>query len=116
MPNRRTVIHAGAANGLRCLGLERARPGHGTETGGRTAATAPKSLPELPAHCGPQHAHAVFHFNVYDATLVGYAQASSASRLRAIGRLRLQLSYLRDLDGQAIAQRSLAEMQRGSPA
>ena len=53
-----------------------------------------------------------FTFNVYDANL-WVAPGFSASRY-AQSAFGLQLSYLRSLDGKAIAERSLAEMRRGA--
>jgi hypothetical protein len=53
-----------------------------------------------------------FTFNVYDASL-WVAPGFSAARY-AQSTFGLQLSYLRSLDGKAIAQRSIAEMRRGS--
>jgi Chalcone isomerase-like len=52
----------------------------------------------------------VFGFQVYDARL--WSPAAMGPELWATAPLALELQYLRKLDGQAIAERSLQEMRR----
>ncbi len=54
----------------------------------------------------------VFGFSVYDATL--WVEPGFAAESFERHPLALTLSYLRDLKGQAIAERSLVEMARGA--
>jgi hypothetical protein len=115
MLNRRTLIQAGAASSLGALGL-----GLPAMAGAQTPAATP-ATPSPPAEITNDLPGVVwagtgrmryFTFNVYDATL-WVAPGFSASRY-AQSAFVLQLSYLRSLDGHAIAQRSLAEMRKGA--
>lgn len=112
MPKRRTLLKAGPLGLL--LGGPLAQP--------LTAlAQAPASSP-LPAEVGVALAGAqvagtarlrFFGFAVYDATLwvtPGFRAGTYALHAHA-----LDLAYLRALDGRAIADRSLTEMQRLGP-
>ena len=115
MLTRRTVIHAGAANGLGALGLSLPDPVTAQETG--AGAGTPPPPPEVAAELSGalwtgSTRMRFFTFNVYDAAL-WVTPGFSASRY-AQSAFALQLSYLRSLDGHAIAQRSLAEMRRGA--
>ena len=106
MPNRRTIILASAASGLGALGMV-------MPSAARAQEPPPELLAEVP---GAQWVGTArmryFTFNVYDASL-WVAPGFSAGRY-AQSTFGLQLSYLRSLDGKAIAQRSLAEMRRGA--
>ena len=105
MPNRRTIILASAASGLGAWGLVAAATAP-------TPAQPPELLADLPSAQWLGTARMrYFAFNVYDASL-WVAPGFNAGRF-AQSAFGLQLSYLRNLDGKAIAQRSLAEMRRG---
>lgn len=115
MTNRRTVILAGAAGSLGALGLL-APSGASAQGPGATApAVSPTPPPELAvdlpnAQWVGTARMRYFSFNVYDASL-WVAPGFSAGRY-AQSTFGLQLSYLRSLDGKAIAKRSLEEMRR----
>lgn len=115
MPNRRTIILASAASGLGALGLV-APTAVGSQVPGAVAtaptpAPPPELLADLPnAQWVGTARMRYFAFNVYDASL-WVAPGFNAGRY-AQSAFGLQLSYLRSLDGKAIAQRSLAEMRR----
>lgn len=110
MPKRRTLlVHTAAASGLGLLvhGL----PSLALAQEAAATPAPPEVAAELPGATWTGSARMrFFTFNVYDAALwvapgfsvIRYAQSPFA----------LQLSYLRSLDGQAIAQRSIAEMRR----
>lgn len=117
MPNRRSMIIASAASSLGALGLvaptlvDAQTPGEAIPS--PAPAPPPELLPDLP---GAQWVGTArmryFTFNVYDAAL-WVAPGFNASRY-AQTAFGLQLSYLRSLDGPAIAERSLTEMRRGA--
>ncbi len=120
LPNRRTVVRASAAGCLAALGLA-VPPLAGAQEPGAAATTATPATPPPPLEIaaelpGAQWAGTArmryFTFNVYDAAL-WVAPGFSASRY-AQSALGLQLTYLRSLDGQAIAERSLVEMRRSA--
>lgn len=117
LPNRRTVIRAGVTCYLGALGLVVPNLVGAQEPGPAALSTVSMPPPEIAADLpGAQGVGTArmryFTFNVYDAAL-WVAPGFSAARYpqSAFG---LQLTYLRSLDGQAIAQRSLAEMRRGN--
>jgi hypothetical protein len=106
MTNRRTILLASAAGGLGALGLM-------VPTAARAQDAPPELLAELPSAQWVGTARMrYFTFNVYDASL-WVAPGFSAGRY-AQSTFGLQLSYLRSLDGKAIAQRSIAEMRRSA--
>nr|WP_315488803.1 chalcone isomerase family protein [uncultured Rhodoferax sp.] len=106
MTHRRTVLLAGATSGLSALGLV-------VPAVARAQDAPPELLAELPSAQWVGAARMrYFTFNVYDASL-WVAPGFSAGRY-AQSAFGLQLSYLRSLDGKAIAQRSIAEMRRGA--
>jgi hypothetical protein len=111
MPTRRTLLQTGAALALTGAGWGALRVALAQEA---VAAPPPPELAaELP---GAQWAGTArmrfFTFNVYDAAL-WVAPGFSASRY-AQSAFGLQLSYLRSLDGHAIAERSLTEMRKAA--
>ncbi len=118
MPSRRTIILASAASigsRLTVVGLCAPSMLSAQEPGpGSTASAAlPELAAELPAMQWAGNARMrYFTFNVYDASL-WVAPGFSASRY-AQSVFALQLRYLRNLDGHAIAQRSLAEMRKAA--
>lgn len=128
MLNRRTLIrHASAAaSSMAAVGLLGLPAGVGAqEPNSAGPAGSPPSPPTPPPPPPPEIAADLpgalwsgtarmryFTFNVYDAAL-WVAPGFSASRY-AQSPFVLQLSYLRSLDGHAIAQRSLVEMRRGA--
>ena len=113
MLNRRTLMHASAASSLGVLGL-----GLPAMVGAQTPTAAPTVPPpevsaDLPgavwAGTGRMR---YFTFNVYDATL--WVAPGFSAKQYMQSAFALDLSYLRNLDGHAIAQRSLVEMRRGA--
>ena len=117
MPNRRTVILASAASSLGALGLVTPTLVGAQAQGVATTPAAPSPPPELSADLPSAQwvgtaRMRYFTFNVYDAAL-WVAPGFSTSRY-AQTAFGLQLSYLRSLDGQAIAERSLTEMRRSA--
>ena len=117
MPNRRTVILTSATVSLGALGLLAPSLVGAQERDVTATPAAPSPPPELSADLpGAQWVGTArmryFTFNVYDAAL-WVAPGFSASRY-AQSAFGLQLSYLRSLDGKAIAERSLTEMRRGT--
>ncbi|MES2582982.1 MAG: chalcone isomerase family protein [Pseudomonadota bacterium] len=117
MPNRRTVILTSATVSLGALGLLAPSLVGAQERDVPATPAAPSPPPELSADLpGAQWVGTArmryFTFNVYDAAL-WVAPGFSASRY-AQSAFGLQLSYLRSLDGKAIAERSLTEMRRGT--
>jgi hypothetical protein len=117
MLNRRIVLHTSAASGLTALGLGMTAVATAQDTGASSAVNTPvpppEVLPELPNALWTGSARMrFFTFNVYDAML-WVAPGFSATRY-AQSAFALQLSYLRNLDGHAIAERSLVEMRRGA--
>jgi hypothetical protein len=118
MPNRRTLLLASAGSSLGALGLGvPAVVGAQQEPGAMVAAAKPAPPQELAAELPDAQwvgtaRMRYFTFNVYDAAL-WVAPGFSAGRY-AQSAFGLQLSYLRSLEGQAIAQRSLAEMRRAA--
>nr|WP_295774157.1 chalcone isomerase family protein [Rhodoferax sp.] len=106
MLNRRTLIHASAASSLGALGL-------GTPAMVGAQVPPPEIATELSgalwAGTGRMR---YFTFNVYDATL--WVAPGFSAKQYAQSAFALDLSYLRSLDGHAIAQRSLVEMRRGA--
>lgn len=117
MPNRRTAILASAASSLGALGLLAPTQVGAQERGAATMPVTPAPPPELSADLPSAQwvgtaRMRYFTFNVYDAAL-WVAPGFSASRY-AQTAFGLQLSYLRSLDGQAIAERSLTEMRRSA--
>lgn len=111
MPTRRTAI---LATSLTAVGL--CAPGMvGAQESGAAAPIAPppEVAGDLPGALWAGSGRLrYFTFNVYDAAL-WVARGFSASRY-AQSPLALQLTYLRNLDGHLIAQRSLTEMKRGA--
>ena len=103
---RRTLIQSAAASGLTALA---------TAALSQPAPAAPpevaRALP-LAQRAGSARLR-VFGFSVYDATLWIEPGFSPTSFERH--PLALTLTYLRDLNGVAIAERSLVEMARGAP-
>ncbi len=117
MLNRRTVIVSSAIGSLSALGV--CTPATVTAQVAATgAAVAPPSpvpeiATELPGALWAGTARMrYFTFNIYDATL-WVAPGFNASRYPQTA-FALQLNYLRNLDGAAIAQRSLVEMRWGA--
>lgn len=117
LPTRRTVVRAGVATCLGTLGLV-VPPLAGAQVPGTaatptTAAPPPEIAAEVP---GAQWVGTArmryFTFNVYDAAL-WVAPGFSATRYTQAA-FGLQLTYLRSLDGKAIAERSLTEMRRSA--
>ena len=117
LPNRRTVVRACAAGCLAALGLVMPPLAGAQESGAAATPTTPAPPPEFAAELPSAQWTGTarmryFTFNVYDAAL-WVAPGFSASRY-AQSALGLQLTYLRSLDGQAIAERSLVEMRRSA--
>ena len=117
MTSRRMALLTSAAAGLGALGLLAPSVANAQGPGAIVAGVTPTPPPELGADLpGAQWTGTArmryFTFNVYDASL-WVAPGFNASRY-AQSSFGLQLSYLRSLDGKAIAQRSLAEMRRGT--
>ena len=109
--NRRTAILASAAGSLGTLGLT--APVMAQEPAPPAPNPPPELAAELPGAVWVGAARLrVFTFNVYDAAL-WVAPGFSTSRY-AQSAFGLQLSYLRSLEGRAIAERSLVEMRRGA--
>jgi hypothetical protein len=107
---RRTLLQSAAATSLATLtpvALSQATP------------AAPPALPPEVARslAGGQRLGStrlrVFGFSVYDVTL--WVEPGFVAESFERHPLALTLSYLRDLKGQAIAERSLVEMARGAP-
>lgn len=117
MPTRRTLLQAALAT--RWLAATACAPAVASAQEPGATPPAPPALPpelatDLPGAVWTGAARMrFFTFNVYDAAL-WVAPGFSASRY-AQSAFGLQLSYLRSLDGQAIAQRSLVEMRRSGP-
>ena len=114
MLNRRTLMHTSAAVSLGALGLGLpAIVGAQTPAAALTAPPPPEVNTDLPgalwAGTGRMR---YFTFNVYDATL--WVAPGFSAKQYAQSAFALDLSYLRSLDGHAIAQRSLVEMRRGA--
>lgn len=118
MLNRRTVILSSALGGLAALGVSASAAATQTATAGAGGAAAPpvpapEIAAELPTAVWSGSARMrYFTFNIYDATL-WVAPGFAASRYTQTP-FALQLNYLRSLDGNAIAERSLVEMRRGA--
>jgi hypothetical protein len=115
--NRRTVLLAGAASSLGAFGMLVPTLAGAQTSGTAAASTTPAPPPEIAADLpGAQWSGTArmryFTFNVYDAAL-WVMPGFSASRYAQSG-LGLQLTYLRSLDGKAIAERSLTEMRRSN--
>ena len=114
MLNRRTLMHASAAGSLSALGL-----GLPAIVGAQTPAAVPTVPPPLEVSAdlpgglwtGTGRMR-YFTFNVYDATL--WVEPGFSAKKYVQSAFALDLSYLRNLDGHAIAQRSLVEMRRGA--
>jgi len=115
MPNRRTVILSSAVSSLAALGVC-APVAVAAQVAGAAApppAPSPEIAAELPGAVWAGTARMrYFTFNIYDASL-WVAPGFAASRY-AQTPFALQLNYLRNLDGTAIAERSLVEMRRGA--
>lgn len=112
MPTRRNLMLASAACGLGAWA-------HAIPAAAQTQDTAapPVQPPELAdALPGALWLGAArmrfFTFNVYDASL--WAPPGFSASRYAQSPFALQLNYLRSLEGQAIAERSLVEMRRGA--
>lgn len=112
MPQRRTLLKAGPASLL--LASPLALP---LAALAQASAITPLPAEANAALAGVQAAGTArlrfFGFSVYDATLwvtPGFQAGSYAQHAHA-----LDLAYLRALDGRAIAERSLTEMQRQGP-
>lgn len=112
MPHRRTILKAGPASWL--LASPLALP---LAAMAQAPAITPLPADANAALAGAQAAGTArlrfFGFSVYDATLwvtPGFQAGSYAQHAHA-----LDLAYLRALDGRAIAERSLTEMQRQGP-
>lgn len=107
MPTRRTLFQTCAATLLAGLGARVCANTPGVDT------AAPAALGELP---GAQRLGAsrmrFFGFDIYDAAL-WVAPGFRASRY-AQHALALELTYLRSLSGNAIAERSIQEMRRAA--
>ena len=117
MPSRRAVVLGGVAASLGALGTAVPSRVAAQDPGAGSPSIAPALPPELTADLpGAQWSGTArlryFTFNVYDANL-WVAPGFSASRY-AQSAFGLQLSYLRSLDGKAIAERSITEMRRGA--
>ncbi len=106
MPTRRNLLRTGGASVLTCLGLA-------AIAGASQADAIPSVLNELP---GAQRVGAsrmrFFGFDIYDAAL-WVTPGFRASRY-AQHALALELTYLRSLSGNAIAERSIQEMRRAA--
>lgn len=115
MPTRRTAILCSALSSVAAFGL--GVPVRAAAQAASTAAAPPTPAPEIAAEL-PGAAWSgsarmrYFGFNIYDATLWA-APGFSGSRY-AQTPFALQLDYLRSLDGNAIAERSLVEMRRAA--
>jgi hypothetical protein len=114
MLNRRTLIHASAAASLGALGLGLPAAGRAqTAAAGSITPPPPEIAADLPGALWTGAARMrYFTFNVYDASLWVAPGFNASHYARSV--FGLQLSYLRSLDGHAIAQRSLVEMRRGA--
>ena len=119
MPARRTLLTASASAVLlgATLGLTRGaaaqEPAAAQPTKPRTPPIPPHVKAELPdAQWTGSTRMRFFTFDVYDASL-WVAPGFRASRY-AQSTLVLELSYLRSLKGQSIAERSLDEMRRAA--
>lgn len=107
---RRTLLQSAAASGLTALAT--------AAFSQTTSAVPPEVARGLPGgqRLGSTRLR-VFGFSVYDATL--WVEPGFAAESFERHSMALALTYLRDLKGQAIAERSLVEMARGgqfSPA
>ena len=117
MPDRRTLLTVSAASlvfgtGLHTPGAANAQD-RSPQPGASPPAPPPEAAPDLPgARWSGAARMRFFGFDVYDAAL-WVAPDFSASRY-ALFPLALQLTYLRNLSGRSIAQRSLEEMRRGT--
>jgi hypothetical protein len=119
LANRRTLLTAGATTVLCCASLGVAR---GATAQDAAPMPSPKPrTPPVPVHVKGELPDAqwsgsarmrFFAFDIYDAAL-WVAPGFRASRY-AQSALVLDLSYLRSLKGQSIAERSLDEMRRGA--
>ena len=111
MITRRNIVFAGS---LATVGLGTPAIVGAQELGATATVSAPPELSaDLPrALLAGTARMRYFAFNVYDATL-WVAPGFNASRYTQ-SAFALQLRYLRNLDGQAIAERSLAEMRKAA--
>ena len=110
MLSRRKVILSSAVGSLATLGI-----GVPAMVGAQapTAASVPEIAAELPGAMWSGSARMrYFTFNIYDASL--WVVPGFAASRYAQTPFALQLNYLRNLDGTAIAERSLVEMRRGA--
>jgi hypothetical protein len=119
MPARRMLLTAGAAAALGGATLGLVRPAAAQES-----VTAPPSKPRTPplptylttelpdAQWSGSARMRFFAFEVYDAAL--WVAPGFRSSRYAQSALALELSYLRSLKGQSIAERSMDEMRRGA--
>ena len=115
MLNRRILLHASAAASLGAvaLGLPAVGRAQTPAAGEATPPPPPEIAADLPGALWTGTARMrYFTFSIYDANL--WVAPGFSARHYAQSAFGLQLSYLRSLDGHAIAQRSLVEMRRGA--
>lgn len=104
---RRTLLQSAAASSLTLLGTA----AHSQTTAEPVPPELARTLPLL-QRAGSARLR-VFGFSVYDATL--WVESGFVADSFERHPLALTLTYLRDLKGQAIAERSLVEMARSTP-
>ena len=120
MPARRMLLTAGAAAALGGATVGLVRPAAAQESA--SAQPSKPRTPPAPAYLKAELPDAqwsgsarmrFFAFDIYDAAL--WVAPGFRSSRYAQSALALELSYLRSLKGQSIAERSMDEMRRGAP-